>query len=103
MKYKSGIIDENILENIKNENSLYLSLKDIRKEEIEALEKKKEEYETLKDQNREILFLEKITTEEKNSFITNIIEEKALKEAAKKEKAQARALERAAAKAQAQE
>lgn len=80
LKYKSGIIDENILENIKNENSLYLSLKDIRKEEIEALEKKKEEYEALKDENREILFLEKITTEEKNSFITNIIEEKALNE-----------------------
>ena len=80
LKYKSGIIDENILENIKNENSLYLSLKDIIKEEIEALEKKKEEYEALKDENRAILFLEKVTTEEKNSFITNIIEEKALNE-----------------------
>ena len=80
LKYKSGIIDENILENIKNENSLYLSLKDIRKEEIEVLEKKKEEYEALKDKNREILFWGKVTTEEKNSFITNVIEEKALNE-----------------------
>lgn len=80
LKYKSGIIDETIIENIKNENSLYLSLKDIRKEEIESLEKKKLEYENIKNENREILFLEKVSIEEKNSFIKNIIEEESLNE-----------------------
>lgn len=80
LKYKSGIIDESIIENIKNENSLYLNLKDIKKEEEEALENKKIEYEKLRLDNEDILFLEKISIEEKNSFIKNIIEEEALRE-----------------------
>lgn len=80
LKYKSGIIDENIIENIKNENSLYLSLKDIIKENKEDLKIKKDEYENLRNDNKEILFLEKITTEEKNSFIKSTIEEEVLNE-----------------------
>ena len=77
---KNGVIDERLINDIKEENSIYFSLLDMKIEEEKNLSLLKEEYEDKKSENKEIFLLENITSEEKNRYMKSLIEEEAIKE-----------------------
>lgn len=77
---KNGVIDERLLNDIKEENSIYFSLLDMKIEEEKNLSLLKEEYEDKKNENKEIFLLENVTSEEKNRYMKSLIEEEAIKE-----------------------
>jgi DNA repair protein SbcC/Rad50 len=77
---KNGVIDERLLNDIKEENSIYFSLLDIKTEEEKNLSLLEEEYENKKNENKDILLLENITSEEKNRYMKSLIEEEVIKE-----------------------
>lgn len=77
---RSGIIDEGILSDIKNENSLYLSLLDMKAEEERKLKENKEMYSNTMESFKGLSFIDCLTSEEKNKFIKATMERDALKE-----------------------
>ena len=77
---KNGVIDERLLNDIKEENSIYFSLLDIKTEEEKNLSLLKEECENKKSENKDVLLLENITSEEKNRYMKSLIEEEVIKE-----------------------
>lgn len=77
---RSGIIDEGIISDIKNENSLYLSLLDMKAEEERRLKENKEMYSNTMESFKGLSFIEGLTSEEKNKFIKATMERDALKE-----------------------
>ena len=77
---KSGIIDEGIISDIKNENSLYLSLLDMKAEEERKLKENKEMYSSTMESFKGLSFIDGLTSEEKNKFIKATMERDALKE-----------------------
>lgn len=77
---RSGIIDEGIIIDIKNENSLYLSLVDMKAEEERKLKENKEMYFNTMESFKGLSFIDGLTSEEKNKFIKATMERDALKE-----------------------
>lgn len=77
---RSGIIDEGIISDIKNENSLYLSLLDMKAEEERKLKENKEMYSSTMESFKGLSFIDGLTSEEKNKFIKATMERDALKE-----------------------
>lgn len=77
---RSGIIDEGIISDIKNENSLYLSLLDMKAEEERKLKENKEMYSNTMESFKGLSFIDGLTSEEKNKFIKATMERDALKE-----------------------
>lgn len=77
---RSGIINEGIISDIKNENSLYLSLLDMKAEEERKLKENKEMYSNTMESFKGLSFIDGLTSEEKNKFIKATMERDALKE-----------------------
>lgn len=77
---RSGIIDEGIISDIKNENSLYLRLLDMKAEEERKLKENKEMYSNTMESFKGLSFIDSLTSEEKNKFIKATMEREALKE-----------------------
>ncbi|MDU5109004.1 MAG: AAA family ATPase [Clostridium sp.] len=77
---RSGIFDEGIIIDIKNENSLYLSLLDMKAEEEGKLKENKEMYSNTMESFKGLSFIDGLTSEEKNKFIKATMEREALKE-----------------------
>ncbi|MGG7056670.1 AAA family ATPase [Clostridium nigeriense] len=77
---RNGIIDEVLLNDIKDENSLYFSLLDMRSEEEKSLNKSREIYLAKRENYEELLFIEDLSSEEKNRFIKAVMERESLSE-----------------------
>ncbi|MDV4151455.1 AAA family ATPase [Clostridium sp. AL.422] len=71
---RNGIIDEVLLNDIKDENSLYFSLLDMKCEEEKSLSKSKEIYSSKRESYESLLFIENLSSEDKNSFIKAVME-----------------------------
>lgn len=81
---RDGIIDEALLNDIKDENSLYFSLLDMKCEEEKSLSKSKEIYMSKRESYENLLFVEKLSSEDKNGFIKAVMERDNLTEKIKK-------------------
>ncbi|WP_294363249.1 AAA family ATPase [uncultured Clostridium sp.] len=77
---RNGIIDEVLLNDIKDENSLYFSLLDMKNEEEKSLSKSKEIYSVKREGYENLLFIEELSSEDKNAFIKAVMEKDNLKE-----------------------
>lgn len=77
---RNGIIDEALLNDIKDENSLYFSLLDMKSEEEKSLSKSKEIYSSKREGYENIFFIEKLSSEDKNAFIKAVMEKDNLTE-----------------------
>lgn len=77
---RNGIIDEVLLNDIKDENSLYFSILDMKSEEEKSLNKSKEIYSNKRAGYEELLFVEELSSEDKNRFIKAVMERESLKE-----------------------
>lgn len=71
---RNGIIDEVLLNDIKDENALYFSLLDMKSEEEKSLIKSKEIYAEKREGYESILFIENLSSEDKNAFIKAVME-----------------------------
>ncbi len=81
---RNGIIDEVLLNDIKDENSLYFSLLDMKNEEEKSLSKSKEIYSVKREGYENLLFIEELSSEDKNTFIKAVMEKDNLTEKIKK-------------------
>ena len=81
---RNGIIDEVLLNDIKDENSLYFSLLDMKNEEEKSLSKSKEIYSVKREGYENLLFIEELSSEDKNAFIKAVMEKDNLTEKIKK-------------------
>lgn len=81
---RNGIIDEVLLNDIKDENSLYFSLLDMKNEEEKSLSKSKEIYSAKREGYENLLFIEELSSEDKNAFIKAVMEKDNLTEKIKK-------------------
>lgn len=81
---RNGIIDEVLLNDIKDENSLYFSLLDMKNEEEKSLSKSKEIYCAKREGYENLLFIEELSSEDKNAFIKAVMEKDNLTEKIKK-------------------
>lgn len=77
---RNGIIDEVLLNDIKDENSLYFSLLDMKSEEEKSLNTSKEIYTSKREDYEELLFIEDLSSEDKNRFIKAVMERDSLRE-----------------------
>jgi DNA repair protein SbcC/Rad50 len=77
---KNGVIDEGLLNDIKDENSLYLSILDMYKEAEEKLINSKEMYIIKKNEFKDIFFIDDLSIEDKNKFIKSVMEQETLNE-----------------------
>ena len=77
---RNGAIDEVLLNDIKDENSLYFSLLDMKCEEEKSLSKSKEVYLSKRESYENLLFIEKLSIEDKNAFIKAVMEKDNLEE-----------------------
>ena len=77
---RNGIIDEALLNDIKDENSLYFSLLDMKNEEEKSLSKSKEIYSSKREGYENLLFIEELSSEDKNAFIKAVMEKDNLTE-----------------------
>lgn len=77
---RNGVIDEALLNDIKDENSLYFSLLDMKCEEEKALSKSKEVYLSKREGYENLLFVEELSSEDKNSFIRAVTDKENLSE-----------------------
>ncbi|WP_051993156.1 hypothetical protein [Clostridium sartagoforme] len=77
---RNGIIDEVLLNDIKDENSLYFSLLDMKIDEEKKLENSKVLYQNKRNEFEEIIFIENLTNDEKNKFIKAVMEKENLEE-----------------------
>lgn len=81
---RNGIIDEVLLNDIKDENSLYFSLLDMKSEEEKSLSKSKEIYSAKREGYENLLFIEELSSEDKNAFMKAAMEKDNLTEKIKK-------------------
>lgn len=81
---RNGIIDEVLLNDIKDENSLYFSLLDMKSEEEKSLSKSKEIYSAKREGYENLLFIEELSSEDKNAFMKAVMEKDNLIEKIKK-------------------
>lgn len=81
---RNGIIDEVLLNDIKDENSLYFSLLDMKSEEEKSLSKSKEIYSAKREGYENLLFIEELSSEDKNAFMKAVMEKDNLTEKIKK-------------------
>ncbi|MFU7516989.1 AAA family ATPase [Clostridium sp. HCS.1] len=81
---RNGIIDEVLLNDIKDENSLYFSLLDMKNEEEKSLSKSKEIYSAKREGYENLLFIEELSSEDKNAFMKAVMEKDNLTEKIKK-------------------
>lgn len=81
---KNGVIDEGLLNDIKDENSLYLSILDMYREAEEKLSNSKEIYMGKKNEFKDIFFIEDLSIEDKNKFIKSVMEQETLNEKIKR-------------------
>lgn len=81
---RNGIIDEVLLNDIKDENSLYFSLLDMKSEEEKSLSKSKEIYSAKREGYENLLFIEELSSEDKNAFMKAVMEKDNLTEKVKK-------------------
>lgn len=77
---RNGVIDEVLLNDIKDENSLYFSLLDMKFEEKKALSKSKEIYFSKRESYENLLFVEELSSEDKNRFIRAVTDKENLRE-----------------------
>lgn len=77
---RNRIIDEVLLNDIKDENSLYFSLLDMKNEEEKSLSKSKEIYSVKREGYENLLFIEELSSEDKNAFIKAVMEKDNLTE-----------------------
>ncbi|WP_243190688.1 AAA family ATPase, partial [Clostridium gallinarum] len=77
---RNGVIDEGLLNDIKDENSLYLSILDMKAEEEKNLNESKELYSNKREGFDDLLFIENLTSEDKNKFMKASMEIKSLEE-----------------------
>ena len=77
---KFGDLNINLLNDIKEENSLYFSILDMCEEEEKDLQIKREEYLNKKSEFENLSFLESISNEDKNKFIRASMENEILEE-----------------------
>ena len=77
---RNGIIDEVLLNDIKDENSLYFSLLDMKSEEEKALNESKEIYLSKREDYEDLLFIEDLSSDDKNKFIKAAMERESLRE-----------------------
>lgn len=77
---KFGKLNINLLNDIKEENSLYFSILDMCEEEEKELEIKKDDYFNQKNEFENLKFLEGVSNEDKNKFIKASMENEILKE-----------------------
>lgn len=75
-----GIIDENLLNDIKEENGLLLSILDLKKESEEKLNSNIIFYEKKREKFKEVLFVEELDLDIKEKFFKITVEQQALKE-----------------------
>lgn len=81
---KFGHLNINLLNDIKEENSLFFSILDMCAEEEKELKRKREEYLDKKSEFKELNFLESISNEDKNKFIRVSMENEILEEKIKR-------------------
>ncbi|MCF0148821.1 MAG: AAA family ATPase, partial [Clostridium sp.] len=81
---RNGVIDEVLLNDIKDENSLYFSLLDMKSEEEKSLSKSKEIYSDKREGYENLLFIEELSSEDKNAFMKAVMEKDNLTEKIKK-------------------
>lgn len=81
---RNGVIDEVLLNDIKDENSLYFSLLDMKSEEEKSLSKSKEIYSAKREGYENLLFIEELSSEDKNAFMKAVMEKDNLTEKIKK-------------------
>lgn len=77
---RNGVIDEVLLNDIKDENSLYLSILDMKSEEEKNLNESKELYLSKREGFDNLLFIENLTSEDKNKFMKASMEMVSLEE-----------------------
>lgn len=77
---RNGVIDEVLLNDIKDENSLYLSILDMKAEEEKNLNESKELYLNKREGFDNLLFIENLTSEDKNKFMKASMEMLSLEE-----------------------
>ncbi|MGL5087379.1 MAG: AAA family ATPase, partial [Clostridium sp.] len=75
-----GVIDESLINDIKEENTLYLSLLDLKGEGEDELKYNEEELEQLREKFKDLLFIEELDTKVKDNFLRTTIEQESLKE-----------------------
>lgn len=80
---KNGVIDEVLLNDIKDENSLYFSLLDSKYEEEKKLRNNNEIYLNKRNEFKNLFFIENLTADDKNKFIRAIMEKEVLGEKVK--------------------
>ena len=77
---RNGVIDEVLLNDIKDENSLYFSILDMKSEEEKKLIRSKEIYSNKRSEFENLFFIEDLSSEDKNKFMKAIMERENLKE-----------------------
>jgi len=77
---RNGVIDEVLLNDIKDENSLYFSILDMKSEEEKKLIRSKEIYSNKRSEFENLFFIEDLSSEDKNKFMKSIMERENLKE-----------------------
>lgn len=77
---RNGVIDEVLLNDIKDENSLYFSILDMKSEEEKKLISSKEIYSNKRSEFENLFFIEDLSSEDKNKFMKAIMERENLKE-----------------------
>lgn len=75
-----GIIDENLINDIKEENTLYLSLLDLKHENLEDLKVNEDMLSEKRDKFKDLLFIEDLEPAIKENFLRTTIEQESLKE-----------------------
>ena len=75
-----GIIDESLINDIKEENNLYLSLLDLKGEGEEELKINEKDLSEKRDKFKDLLFIESLEPGAKDSFFRTTMEQEALKE-----------------------
>ncbi|MCR1951810.1 AAA family ATPase [Clostridium sp. DSM 100503] len=77
---RNGVIDEVLLNDIKDENSLYFSILDMKSEEEKKWNNSKEIYLNKRNEFENLFFIENLSSEDKNKFMKAIMERENLKE-----------------------
>lgn len=75
-----GIIDENLINDIKEENTLYLSLLDLKNESLEELKANNEILDKRREKFKDLLFIEALGPGVKDNFLRTTMEQEVLKE-----------------------
>ena len=78
--FRNGTIDEVLINDIKDEHSLYLSILDMKVEEEKSLAESKKQYSDKIEGYEEFKFIEELSINDKNAFIKAVMEKETLLE-----------------------